>query len=147
MITQKDKDILQELLRNARQSVREISRKVKVSAVTVLKRKKSLEKDNIIKGYTCDLDYDLLGYDLPAIIRISIAKGKLFEVQKKIAANPNVHSIYDVTGDFDAVAIGRWKNRRSLDSFVKQLQAYQYITKTQTNLILNTIKESYTEVY
>jgi len=119
---------------------------VKISAVTVLKRVKRLESAGVIKQYSSRLDYDILGYDLPAIIRVQIAKGKLFEMQKKLAVHPNVFAVYDVTGDFDAVVIGRWKNRRSLDRFVKKIQEFEFIHKTQTNLILNTIKQTYTEL-
>jgi len=139
-----DHRIISALQSDAKASMRQIAKVVGTSAVTVLKRIRQLEKQNVITGYTCELDYDKLGYDLPALIRISIAKGKLLEVEQKIANYHNVYAIYDVTGDFDAVILARFRNRRSLDAFIKKLQQFPYVNKTQTNLILNTIKDTYT---
>ncbi len=75
------------------------------------------------------------------IIKLRISKGKLFEVEKKIAVNPHVFAVYDVTGHFDAVIIAKFKNRKSMDSFLKKIQTYEFIERTETNLILNEIKE------
>lgn len=136
-----DKKILNALLEDSRQSFREIAKKTRVSVVTVLKRVKSMEKQGVIKRHSTELDYEALGYDFPVTIRLKISKGKLFEVEKKIAANPNVYAIYDVTGEFDALLLARFASRRSLDSFLKKIQAFDFVTKTETSLILNTIKQ------
>jgi Lrp/AsnC family transcriptional regulator, regulator for asnA, asnC and gidA len=137
-----DKKIMMQLQREGRASMRDIAKAVGTSAVTVLKRTKILEKQKVIKGYSCNLDYDQLGYDLPALIHVSIAKGRLLEIEEKIAHYPNVFAIYDVTGEFDAAILARFRNRKALDSFIKKIQAFPYVNKTQTNLILNIIKES-----
>ncbi|MEK6904826.1 MAG: Lrp/AsnC ligand binding domain-containing protein, partial [Nanoarchaeota archaeon] len=76
-----------------------------------------------------------------AIIRLQIAKGKLFEVENKIAVHPNVFAVYDVTGEFDALVITKFKSRKVLDTFLKKIQGYDFVQRTETQLILNTIKE------
>lgn len=102
---------------------------------------RSLEKDGIIKGYTALVDYDKLGYDIDVIINIKVSKGKLLQVEAKIAASENIVAVYDVTGDYDAVVIGKFSNRRSLDAFLKKIQTYEFVERTNTVVILNTIKE------
>ena len=49
-----------------------------------------------------------------------------------------------VTGDFDVVVLAIFKTRKGLDQFIKKLQAYKYVERTNTKLILNTIKDSST---
>ena len=141
MKSDKEKKIMNILLENSRLSYREIAKKAKVSVVTVMNRVKELEKRGIIKQYMVELDYEKLGYDVQAIIEIRISKGKLFEVEKKIAKHPNVFAVYDTTGHFDAVMVTKFKSRRSLDSFLKKIQAYDFVERTETKLILNTIRE------
>src|SRR3989338_5766362 len=102
---------------------------------------KKLEKEGVIKGYTAKLDYEKSGYDIEVMIEIRISKGRLFDVEKKIAVHPNVFAVYDVTGAFDAVVLARFPTRRQMDTFLKKLQTYEFVERTETKLILNAIKE------
>lgn len=146
-INELDKKILNLLLKNSRQSYRRLAKKLGISVATVLKHVKKLEKMGIIRKYTCSLDYEKLGYDILVIIEIRIAKGKLIEVEKKIATHRNVYAVYDHTGAFDATLIARFKNRRALDNFVKLIQSYDFVERTETKLVLNTIKEEGNLIY
>ncbi len=140
-IDKKDKEILNILVENSKLSYRQIAKKVKVSVATALNRVKKLEEEKLIRNYTTIIDYEKAGYDIDVIIEVRISKGKLFEVEKKIANNPNIFAVYDVTGDFDAVILARFPNRRRMDTFLKKLQTFEFVERTQTKLILNTIKE------
>ncbi len=133
--------LLNVLLENSRLSAREIAPKVGVSAVTVINRLKELKEKKILRGFTADLDYEELGYDVQAIISLRISRGKLFEVEKRIAIEPAVFAVYDTTGDFDSVVIAKFKSRKMLDNFLKRIQTYDFVERTETKLILNTIKE------
>ncbi len=137
----KDQKILNLLLENSRLSFRELAKKAGISVVTVINRVRELEKESIIKGYTAELDYEKLGYDVLAMILLRISKGKLFEVEKKISIHPNVFAVYDVTGHFDCLIIAKFNNRKALDVFLKKIQAYDFVERTETSLVLNTIKE------
>jgi len=136
-----DKDILNELMVDSRHSYRDLAKKAKVSVATAMNRAKKLEKEKIIKRYTTIIDYDKIGYDLEVMIEVRISKGKLFNVEKEIASHPNVFAVYDITGDFDATIFARFKNRRQMDNFLKKIQTYDFVERTNTRIILNTIKE------
>ena len=140
-ISETDKKILNVMIENSRLSLREIAKKINVSVATVMHHVKSLEVDGIIKGYTAKIDYEKSEYDIEVIIEIRISKGKLIEVEKKIATHPNVFAIYDTTGTFDAVIIARFKSTRQMDAFLKKIQSYEFVERTETKLILKTIKE------
>ena len=100
-----------------------------------------LEKESILKKYTAKIDYEKIGYDVEVMIEIRISKGRLLDVEKKIAVHPNVFAVYDVTGAFDAVILARFRNRRQMDNFLKKIQTYEFVERTETKLILKTIKE------
>lgn len=136
-----DYKLLQVLLNDSRLSYRQIAKKLCISVVTVMNRVNKLRAAGILKGTSCILDYHLLGYELEAMIQLRISKGKLFEVEKKIATYPNVYAVYDVTGDYDAIVFARFKTRRELDAFLKKIQTYDFVERTHTSFILNTIKE------
>ncbi|MFH0898227.1 MAG: Lrp/AsnC family transcriptional regulator [bacterium] len=141
-IDEKDKKILSELMQNSRQSYREIAKKVELSTATVMHRVDELEKNGIIKKYTAHVDYEKLGFDVQVLIDLRVSKGKLFEVEKKIAKHPNISAVYDTTGEFDVTLVAKFKNRRAMDSFLKTIQTYEFVERTNTKLILNIIKES-----
>ncbi len=141
-----DRNIMNALIEDSRLSYRQIAKKLGVSVATVMHRVNILEKEKIIKRNTSILDYEKLGYDIEVLIDIRIAKGKLMEVERKIAVDPNVFAVYDTTGDFDAVILARFHNRRKMDSFLKKIQTYDFVERTNTKLVLSTIKESQIKV-
>ncbi len=136
-----DIKVLNALVDNSRLSLRQIASKIGVSVATVMHHINKLEKEKIIKSYTAELDYEKIGYDIEVVIEIRISKGKLLDVEKKIAVHPNVFAIYDVTGAFDAVILARFKTRRHMDNFLKKIQTYEFVERTETKLVLQTIKE------
>jgi DNA-binding Lrp family transcriptional regulator len=141
MLEEKDVRILRELIADARLSFREIARRTGLSVVTVAARIRELEKQGVIQGYTAILNPQKLGYDLVAIIELVISRGKLLDVQREIAKNPNVYGVYDVTGASDAIIIARFKNREELSKFVKSLLSTKYVERTITHVALSTAKE------
>ncbi|MGI0076006.1 MAG: Lrp/AsnC family transcriptional regulator [Nitrosopumilaceae archaeon] len=138
-----DLKILKNLLVDARQSARKLSLKLGLSTVTVLSRIKKLEKLKIIKGYTAILDDEKLGYDLTAIIEISVKKGQMALVEKEVSTLDKVCAVYDITGQTDAIVIAKFKNREELSEFVKQLSAKPNVEYTNTHMVLNTVKEDF----
>jgi DNA-binding Lrp family transcriptional regulator len=139
-----DKSILKELEKDARRSLRQISRKLGISITTLSKRISKMEKANVIKGYVAIVDPETIGFDIVAIIEIVVSKGKLLDVEKEIAKMKNVFAVYDVTGSTDAFILARFRKRSELSNFVKSLLSMPYIERTNTHLVLNTIKENKT---
>jgi DNA-binding Lrp family transcriptional regulator len=140
-LVDKDIRILRELTADARLSYREIARRLRLSVATVKARIESLEKAGVIEGYTAILNPLKLGYDVTAIIEIVVSKGKLVDVEKELAKNPNVYAVYDVTGTSDAFVLVRFKRREELSRFVKSILAMEYVDRTVTHVVLTTVKE------
>ena len=135
--------ILKHLLVDARQSSRQLAHRLGISTVTIISRLRKLEQGKVIKGYSARLDHEILGYDITAIIEVTTTKGKMLEIEDKIAGNENVCAVYDITGHADTVVIGKFKNRNSLSDFVKNVSAISNVENTVTHIVLNTIKEDF----
>lgn len=138
-----DVKILGKLLSDARLSYRKIADEIGVSPPTVLARVKKLENDNVIKFYSAVLDHEKLGYDLTAIIEVTSVKGKIADVEKHIAKFPNVCTVYDITGLTDMIVVAKFKNRAQLSNFVKKDLALPYVERTNTHVVLITVKEDF----
>ncbi len=138
---ERDTKILNHLLTDARQSARQLAHRLDVSTVTMISRIKKLEESKIIQGYSARLDHELLGYDITVIIEIKTTKGKMLEIENKIAKQDNVIAVYDITGDADTIVIAKFKDRKSVSSFVKKLLEIPNVENTVTHIVLNTIKE------
>lgn len=141
-----DYRILIELVRDGRVSFRKIAEKIGVSASTIVSRVEALEKNGVIKGYAALIDPQKVGYSLSAVIHVRIRHGKLLEVQRMIASYPNVYGVYDVTGESDSVILARFRDREELSTFIKTLLANEYVERTITYIVLDTIKEEWRPV-
>ncbi len=138
-----DRKILKNLLEDARFSSRQIAKNVGVSVGTVLSRIKKMEDIGLIKCYSVILNHEKLGYELTVVTEITVSKGRLVEMEQEIAKLPGVCGVYDVTGLTDAIIIGKFKSREDLGKFTKQLLALPYIERTNTHVVLTTVKENF----
>ena len=100
-----------------------------------------MEEESVIKSYGIQIDYEKIGYNIIAIIELTISKGKMLDVEKKIAQIPNVFGVYDITGTYDALILARFKTRDGLSSMIKEIHTLQYVERTNTHIVLNVIKE------
>jgi DNA-binding Lrp family transcriptional regulator len=142
-VDETDLKILKALIGDARLSSRQISKKTGFSIGTVLARMRKMEGEGLIKGYSAFVDHEKLGYQLTALIEITVSKGRLLEIEKEIAEMPNVCSVYDVTGITDAFVIVKFKNREELSAFAKRLLSLPYVERTNTHIVLATVKEDF----
>ena len=138
-----DRKILHWYLIDARLSFRELAHKLGVSTTTVQSRTTKMEKAGVIKGYTAVFDHDKIGFQLTAITEVTVAKGKLIELEKEVAKMPQVLAVYDVTGLTDAMVIAKFKSRDDLSKFTKALLAMPFVERTNTHMVLTTVKEDF----
>ena len=142
-LNETDKKILENLLEDARFSSRQIAKKIGVSVGTVLSRIKKMEDKGLIKGYSAILDEEKLGYQLTVVTEVTVSRGKLVEMENEIAKNPNVCGVYDITGLTDALIIAKFKSREDLGRFTKYLLSLPYLERTNTHVVLTTVKENF----
>jgi DNA-binding Lrp family transcriptional regulator len=138
-----DVRILKALIADARLSSRQIAKQCGISIGTALSRIRRLESQGIIRGYSALLDHEKLGYELTVVSEITVSKGRLLEMESEIARFPNVCCVYDVTGELDAIIVAKFKNREELSKYTKRLLTLPYVERTNTHVVLTTIKEDF----
>ena len=141
MVDELDKKIIRVLNKNSRKSFREIARMVNTSVTGVIHRIKKFENSGVIKGYIPLVNPEYFGLNLIAIIALRISQGKLLEAQKEIAKDSRVVAVYDITGEWDSLIIGYFKDREDLNVFIKNVLSMKYIDRTVTHIVLNVVKE------
>jgi len=142
-VDETDVKILKTLISDARLSSRQMSKRSGVSIGTVLTRMKKMEKEGVIRGYSAVVNHEKLGYQLTVLTEITVSKGRLLEVENEIARMPNVCCVYDVTGLTDAFIVAKFKSREELSAFAKRLLGLPFVERTNTHVVLTTIKEDF----
>jgi len=142
-ITKLDIDILKKLSEDSRISLRQLAKDLgNKSPVTIKNHIEKLENMGIITDYGVNIDYEKLGFDIIALIEITVSKGKMLDVERKIAQNPNVFAVYDITGSYDALILARFKSRAELSEMIKnEIHASAFVESSNTHIVLNVIKE------
>jgi len=138
-----DKSILGELLKNSKRSFRQLADELEIAPGTVLKRIKDMESKGIIKGYSVLVDHAKIGPQIVALIEITSSGGKLEEMGKKLSKLPNIYGIYETTGSPDVIIIGRFRDTDEMGKFARFLLGLPSVSRTNTHVVLNTVKEDF----
>jgi len=138
-----DIEILIELQKDARKSLKEIAEKLDVAEGTVYNRINKLKRMGVIEKFIPVINHSKLGFDLTAIIGITAEGRHLVELEEIIAKEPNVTAVYDVTGEFDVITVAKFKTREDLSEFVKKIAGMKHVKRTYTMLVLNVVKETH----
>lgn len=141
LIDEIDKKIIELFHEDGRISYRKIAKKLDISIGTVHNRIEKLTKNGVILKFTPVIDHEKLGYSLTTIIGVRVKGGVLKNWEDRTAYHKNVMCIYDVTGEFDAILIARFKDTQELDQFVKGLLKEPDVQRTYTQTVLNIVKE------
>ena len=141
MLNKTDSALIAALNDDGRASQRELASSTKVALGTVSNHLKKLESEKIIRGYLPDIDPEKVGFTLTAVMHVRISKGHIMDVQSSIAEHPRVFGVYDVTGEWDSMILARFTNREEMDSFIKTALSQKNVERTNTSLVLNTVKE------
>ena len=114
-----DRKLVNALLGGGRASLRSLGEDLDVSVTTVSNHLSDLEDEGIINGYTPKVDYDALGYDVTAIIQLKVEGSSLPEVTDSLRSHKQMISVYEVTGDYDIIAVGKFTDTDGMNAQIK----------------------------
>ncbi|MBV0924435.1 Lrp/AsnC family transcriptional regulator [Halomicroarcula limicola] len=137
-----DRELVNALLGDGRASLRSLGEDLDVSVTTVSNHLSDLEDDGIINGYTPKVDYGALGYDVTAIIQLKVEGSSLPDVTESLRNHKQMVSVYEVTGDYDIIAIGKFSDTDGMNAQIKELLTDPEIKESNTSVVLNTASEN-----
>ena len=98
-IDETDRKILSILRKNARKHFTDIAEEIDVSEATIRNRIKCLERKNVIKKYTIDINPKELGYDMVAIVGLNVEPENLLQSVNQLRDIEEVKWAAKSTGD------------------------------------------------
>jgi DNA-binding Lrp family transcriptional regulator len=135
-----DERILRLLVRNARASWREIGDLVGLSANAVAQRVRRLELQGWIRAYTIVLDPALDQGSSFAIVQLKMTlESDDDEVERAMAAMPQVEEILDLAGPVDYQVRIRYRSQPELAEAVRALRALPGVTRIETRAVLRDV--------
>ena len=137
-----DEKLINALLDDGRASLRSLAEKLDVSVTTVSNHLSDLEERGVIKGYTPKVDYDELGYDVTAVIQLKVEGSALPDITERLQGHKQMISVYEVTGDHDVIAIGKFRDTDAMNDQIKELLVDPDIKESNTSVVLNTVLEN-----
>ena len=142
MLDTKDKAILDILSNSGREPASSISTKIGMSVPAVIERINKLQESKVIQGYKAIVNYEKLGMDISALITLVSESSDYYYDVIKLAKNADeVIKCFATTGSGSHVLLIRTENTNTLEKFLRTIQQWPGIIRTETQLILSSNKE------
>jgi len=133
-----DRQLLNLLCVNSRESIAELARKLHLSRSTVKDRIERLERRGVITGYTVRFSDSFSEGQIKAHVMISTDPKKSAEVVRQLRTITDLKSLYAVNGIYDMIAIVSAESTKSLDETLDQIGDTSGVEKTVSSIILST---------
>lgn len=133
-----DRNIVTELMANARATYAEIGADVGLSAPAVKRRVDRLVASGTISGFTAIIDPWALGWQTEAYIEIYCeGTGRPEQLRGELAAIPEILSACTVTGAPDALLHVLARDVKHLEKTLQRVRALTGVTSTKTEFVLS----------
>lgn len=137
-----DAKLINALLGDGRASLRSLAEELDVSVTTVSNHLRDLEEEGVVEGYTPIVNYDALGYDVTAILQLKVEGSKLPDITERLKDEKQMISVYEVTGDYDVMAVGKFRDTDGMNQQIKSLLTDADIRESNTSVVLNAVVEN-----
>ena len=125
-----DLNILAELQKDSRLSIRELSKKVNLSPPSVTERVRRLEDNGVIEGYTIKINKSNLGLSIKCIVEVTL-KGTEYELAPPYIVNhPRCEYCFRVAGESCFIVVLSVFSFDEVEDFIKQISPFA-MTKTK----------------
>ncbi|WP_278930390.1 Lrp/AsnC family transcriptional regulator, partial [Limosilactobacillus oris] len=131
-----DRKIINSLQKNARASLKDLSKECFISSPAIAARINKLEKSGIINGYHSSIDIEKIGFHVRAFIQVQLEPRQKDEFYPYVQSIPNVVECNCVTGDYSEIMEVIFPSTTDLDNFINTIQ--QRFGKTSTQIVFST---------
>lgn len=139
-----DVKIVELLQADARISISDISKQVNMSVSAVGERLKKLENSGLIQQYTVILNPLLLEKELSVIMNVQLERPEFTDdFISFVSTEDEILECHYITGDYDYSLKIITHSTSTLERIMNRIKSIPGIQKTQTNVILSTLKNKY----
>lgn len=136
-----DRKIIELLVENGRLSYVELGKRVNLSRVAVRDRVDQLMERGVIEKFTAVINSEKVGKQVSAFFEVDVEPKQLVEVAQNLANNPNVASIYQMTGPSTLHMHVLVEDFGKLENFInEELYSVQGITRVESHVLLRRFK-------
>lgn len=133
-----DKEILRDLMEDARKPILQIANKIGISGAAIHQRLKKLEQAGVISGSKYVVDGKVLGYKTMAFVGIYLEKASSNpEVVRELKKIPEVLEAHYTTGNWSILTkIICQDNEHLMNLLNKKIQIIKGVSRTETFISL-----------
>ncbi|WP_283587527.1 Lrp/AsnC family transcriptional regulator [Limosilactobacillus viscerum] len=131
-----DRKIINSLQKNARASLKDLSKECFISSPAIAARISKLEKAGIINGYHSSINMEKIGFHVRAFIQVQLEPRQKKDFYPYVQSIPNVVECNCVTGDYSEIMEVVFPSTTDLDDFINTIQ--QRFGKTSTQIVFST---------
>lgn len=139
-----DYKIIELLMDHGRMTWSDLAAQLGLSAPAAAERVRRLEERGVLKGYAGIVEPESVGCDLAAFIAVTLERPEhraafLARVDELAA----IQECHHIAGEHDYILKVRCRHTRDLENIISvQLKSLPGVVRTQTTIILDTIKET-----
>ncbi len=136
----KDKAIVDVLVRNAKTTTTDIAHKLRISDVASRRRIKRLEENKVIAFYTAIVNPYKLGYNAVVQVMIEVDPKEIEEVAEKVSDLPYTVNVYSITGKYSIVAEVWVKSHKELLRILREIGEIDGVKSTLPLVVTKSFK-------
>lgn len=133
-MTDVDMHILNELREDARLSMRELSKRVNLSAPAVAERVRKLEDAGIIEGYSVQVNYKKLGLLIDCLLEVTVLNGEYQRFVAFMNEHPRTFFAYRVAGQSCFFIKLSVSSLEEIEAFIQEVSGF---AKTVSHIVLS----------
>ncbi len=133
-----DRQILSELISDARTSIRSLAERVHISRAGAYARVNRLVADGVITGFSASIAHERAGLGTSAYVSLSIEQNSWGEVSAHLGRLPYVEHVSRLGADFDVLVLVRTPDNAALRTLVlDRIQSIPSVRTTRTWLVFD----------
>lgn len=140
-----DNKIIKILKENGRTSHEEIGRLLNISRPAIHQRINKLEKENIISGYTTNINWEKLGQTVKAFVYIKVVPANFKEIVNTIVKidipNVAIEDCHRLSGEWCISTKVRAHSPKDISNLIDALSKINGVKETSTTFVLSTLME------
>jgi Lrp/AsnC family transcriptional regulator for asnA, asnC and gidA len=142
-IDELDLKIISHLQENGRIPVAELAKRLNQPENTVRYRIERLLKNGVIRRFTALVDPRALGLNVSAAVMFKVDPKKLDQLLEKLTSMKDVTNIYQLSGEWDLIAVVFAKDIQDLHERVEELRRAEGVKEMNVMITTRIIKSEY----